>query len=131
MKRTRTRIFTRQKGRAHLYAFGSKRKGSNDSTRIANASGGHYGCRNSVYYLRCQRESSSKRILGGQQERAAMAARFKSGSDNNVDSSLVKNPCFGCSRCGSNCKDSPRAAFVQNLFRWHSDNEAEYRNSCI
>src|SRR3984885_422363 len=131
MKRTRTGIFTRQKGRAHLHAFGSKRKGSDDSTRIADTSGGHYRCRNSVYDLRSQRECSGKRILGGQQKRAAMAARFKARGDNDVDSSLIENPRFGCGCRGSHRNDSLAAAFVQNLPRRHSDDEAEDRDLCI
>ena len=46
MMDTRTGISTRQKGRAHLHAFRSKGKSSDNSARIADASGGHYRCRN-------------------------------------------------------------------------------------
>ena len=60
MMDTRPRIFSRQKGCADLYAFGSKGKSNDDSTGIGDTSGGHYGCRNGIYDLRRERKCSSK-----------------------------------------------------------------------
>src|ERR1700677_4275035 len=131
MMDTCTGIFTRQKVRAHLHAFSSKGKSSDDPARIGDTSGGHYRCRNSIYDLRRERKGSGKRILGGQQERAAMTARFKTRSDNHVDSCLIQNHGFGCCCRGSHRKDSLATAFVQDLLRRHSGDETEDRDLCI
>src|ERR1700723_3012533 len=131
MKSARTGILTRQKGSADLYAFSSKGKSSDYSARIADTSGGHDRCLNSIYDLRRERKRSGKRILGGQQKRAAMATRSKAGSDNDIDSCLIQNNGLGCRCRSSNREDSLITAFVQDLLRRHSYDEAEDRDLCI
>src|SRR6185437_8251802 len=128
---TRTGIFACKKCRAHLHTFSPKGKSRDYSARIADTSGGYYGCRNSIYDLRRERKCSCKRILGGKQERAAMAPRFKARSHNDIDSGLVQNHGFSYCCRGSNRKDSLGTAFVQDLLRRHSDDEAEGRDLCI
>jgi hypothetical protein len=125
MMRARTGFFTSPKGRADLYTLGSQSKGCDNSASIADSSGGKHGDRNGVCDLGHERKRSGKRFLGGPQEGTAMTTCFKAGSDDNVDSSLLKNVGFVCCCRRSNRKNSPPTAFVENLLGRNSIDEAK------
>ena len=94
MMRARTGFFGSQKSRTDLHPLGPQSKSCDDSASIGDTSGGNHGDRDGVCDLRHERESSGERLLGGAQERTAVAACFKAGSGDDVDSSLLKNDGF-------------------------------------
>src|ERR1700761_6998423 len=61
MKRARSRLLAREKGRPHLHAFGSKSKCCQDSARVPNPSRCNNGELHSIHYLRHQRHRSRQR----------------------------------------------------------------------
>ena len=68
MTHTRAGFFGSQKCRTNLYAFGSQCKCCDDSASVGDASGGNYGNRDRICDLGYERERSSERFLGWEQE---------------------------------------------------------------
>src|ERR1700730_17399188 len=125
MKAAGAGLLTRQEYRSHLHGLCAKSQGGDYAARICYATGGDHRHIDHVGNLRNQRKGACKRILCSTKERTTMSTCFEAGSDDRINTGVLKSDRLIRGGRGSNRHDALRSTLVKDFFWRNSEYEAE------